>query len=248
MKKNKQVIALLLSCIIFTGCTNNIMAPVITDEDNVHNSYKGPKANNEFLEIQEVPQKIENPLGVDEFENKEVKSLDYNNSSNEQQMNMKNNDAILTDVDLEQELAMLNLNNAEGNNAQSSVRKNFMPTDGTILNEFGDVVDGKKLTGINIAAKVGTQVLAVRSGIVIHAKYDKTYGNIVIIENKAQKIHMAYAHLQNIIVYEGEEIKVGQLIGKVGNSGSKATEPMLHFVIRQDKIPVDPLKYLNYKE
>jgi murein DD-endopeptidase MepM/ murein hydrolase activator NlpD len=82
----------------------------------------------------------------------------------------------------------------------------------------------------------------------VHAKYDKTYGNIVIIENKENKIHTAYAHLQNIMVHEGEVIRSGQVIGKVGNSGSKAVDPMLHFVVRHNKTPVDPINYLNLQE
>lgn len=269
MNKNKNVIALLVNCMIFSGCTTHVMAPVITSKDNAHNSYKGPTSSPQFVLIKEadLPPNIENPLGssnnseYDFIKEKDIHSDELRQNNIENDLNVEPS-GVDKELDLELELTKLNLDNLQRANKpigtninkddskiiKPNVKKDSLPVDGVLLNRFGDIVDNKKLTGINIASKAGTSVLAVRSGVVIHAKYDKTYGNIVIIENKENKIHTAYAHLQNIMVHEGEVIRSGQVIGKVGNSGSKAVEPMLHFVVRHNKTPVDPINYLNLQE
>ena len=270
MRKNENIISLLLSCIMFTSCTTHIMAPVITSKDNSHNSYKGPKSSPEFVIIKEndLPHKMQYALGAEEDNARSLikeNDISFNDINND---NYNDNDLVIEpsntekELDLELELTKLDLddlhssNKSKGdkynkeessNDVKPNLKKDTLPVDGVMLNNFGDIVDNKKLTGINIAAKAGSPVVAVRSGTVIHAKYDKTYGNIVIIENKDDKIHTAYAHLQNIVVHEGDAIRAGQVIGKVGNSGSKAVEPMLHFVVRHNKTPVDPITYLNLK-
>ena len=67
------------------------------------------------------------------------------------------------------------------------------------------------------------------------------YGNLVIL-NHNQRYLSAYAHNSRIFVREGDKVKAGEKIAEIGNTG--ATRTMLHFEIRRDGNPVDPLRYL----
>ena len=92
--------------------------------------------------------------------------------------------------------------------------------------------------GIDIAASVGTPVLASASGVVISAKasgYNGGYGSMVIISH-AGKIQTVYGHLSSVNVSTGQTVSQGQVIGAVGNTG-KSTGPHLHFEVRGAKNP-----------
>lgn len=67
------------------------------------------------------------------------------------------------------------------------------------------------------------------------------YGNLVII-NHDKRYLSAYAHNSRIFVREGDKVKAGEKIAEIGKTGS--TRSMLHFEIRRDGNPVDPLRYL----
>ena len=104
--------------------------------------------------------------------------------------------------------------------------------------------------GIDIAAPKGYKIRAADSGVVIVAgekrKY-KGYGKIVVINHgrKEGKLYSSfYAHQSRILVKEGEFVKKGDEIGWVGATGY-ATGPHLHFEIRIDGKPRDPLKYIK---
>ena len=99
----------------------------------------------------------------------------------------------------------------------------------------------KTHTGIDIAAPLGTPVLSVKSGIVINAGYTSGYGNLVIIDHGAG-ISTYYAHLSSITVNKNQQVVKGQQIGKVGSTG-RSTGPHLHFEVRVNGKPTDPLQY-----
>jgi lipoprotein NlpD len=67
------------------------------------------------------------------------------------------------------------------------------------------------------------------------------YGKLVIVKHNEQLLS-AYAHNRVLVVAEGDKVKVGQKIAEVGSSGTDSVK--LHFEIRQDGKPVDPLDYL----
>jgi len=100
----------------------------------------------------------------------------------------------------------------------------------------------KKLhAGVDIGAPKGTDVIAAGSGIVITAKYWGGYGNAVMIDH-LNGYWTLYAHLSKISVKEDQQVEVGQKIGEVGATGT-ATGPHLHYEVRKNSEPVDPMKY-----
>ncbi|MCR5435890.1 MAG: M23 family metallopeptidase [Treponema sp.] len=98
----------------------------------------------------------------------------------------------------------------------------------------------KKHNGIDFAANTGTKVYAVKNGRVIAAvKNDPTFGNYIIISHDNGKVSSVYAHLSKMNVQLSDEVKKGDVIGYVGQTGM-ATGPHLHFEIRQGGVPQDP--------
>lgn len=96
--------------------------------------------------------------------------------------------------------------------------------------------------GIDLDARIGDPIAAVDDGWVLTAGPNGTYGNLVVLDH-GNGISTWYAHLSEIDVWVGQEVKVGQQLGKAGNTGW-STGPHLHFEIRKDGTPVDPLDYL----
>lgn len=97
--------------------------------------------------------------------------------------------------------------------------------------------------GINIAGKMGEPVDAAAEGKVVYAGSGlRGYGNLVIIKHEGNYL-TAYAHNSKILVKEGEAVKRGQRIADMGDSD--ADTAMLHFEVRRQGKPVDPMKFLN---
>lgn len=98
--------------------------------------------------------------------------------------------------------------------------------------------------GIDIAAPLGTEVYAIAEGIVDFADYKDAWGNKIVLvhENGFSSI---YGQLSKILVKKGERVKVGDLIGLVGNSG-QSTAPHLHFEIRENNEPLDPEEIIDF--
>ena len=96
--------------------------------------------------------------------------------------------------------------------------------------------------GIDISGQVGDPIVAAADGEVVYAGNGLLgYGNLVII-NHSEHYLSAYAHNRKILVSEGQKIKIGQIIAEMGSSESQKIK--LHFEIRKDGQPVDPLLYL----
>jgi lipoprotein NlpD len=99
--------------------------------------------------------------------------------------------------------------------------------------------------GIDISGRVGEAIHAAASGEVVYAGNGLLgYGNLVII-NHSETYLSAYAHNRQILVQEGQKIKIGQKIAEMGRS--ETSSPMLHFEIRKNGEPVDPMRYLPSK-
>jgi murein DD-endopeptidase MepM/ murein hydrolase activator NlpD len=96
--------------------------------------------------------------------------------------------------------------------------------------------------GLDLAPGLGARVVASQDGKVIFAGMKAGYGRLIILDH-GQGITSYYAHLDKILVKTGNTVKRGDLIGKVGESG-KVTGPHLHFEIRVDGKPQNPLLYL----
>jgi lipoprotein NlpD len=114
------------------------------------------------------------------------------------------------------------------------------PTRGAILKHFAGSTTLNK--GIDISGKLGEPVLAAASGQVVYAGGGlRGYGKLLIIRH-SDTFLSAYAHNDKLLVKEGDFVKAGQRIADMGSSGTDGVK--LHFEIRRDGTPEDPLKYL----
>lgn len=95
--------------------------------------------------------------------------------------------------------------------------------------------------GLDFAAKSGTSVYATADGTVVQADRRGGYGNCIDIDHGYNYL-TRYAHLSEILVKDGQEVKRGELIGKVGSTG-KSTGPHLHYEVRFKNEPQNPVNY-----
>ena len=119
------------------------------------------------------------------------------------------------------------------------------PTNGGYLSSyFGEVRAKSVHKGIDIAKNLGESVNASLDGKVISAGYNNGgYGNLIVIEHP-NNMKTYYAHLNDIYVNVGDMVKKDDIIGAVGSTGN-STGPHLHFELRVDNKPVDPIKYVK---
>jgi lipoprotein NlpD len=115
------------------------------------------------------------------------------------------------------------------------------PSKGRVVNYFS--LTNK---GINIADDLGSPVKATAAGKVVYSGNGlRAYGNLIIIKHNSKYLS-AYAHNRRILVKEGEWIKSGQKIAEMGNTGSR--EVLLHFEIRKEGKPINPMTYLTVRD
>lgn len=121
------------------------------------------------------------------------------------------------------------------------------PVPGPITSPFGPrrhpILDYVKMhTGVDMAAPLGQNIRAAASGRVIHADVYGGYGSTVIIDHGAG-LATLYAHQSRLEVRYGDSVDTGEIIGQAGATGL-ATGPHLHFEVRLNGRPVDPIPYL----
>ncbi len=97
--------------------------------------------------------------------------------------------------------------------------------------------------GIDLAAPAGAPVKTAAPGTTLYAGEQKGYGLIVIVEH-ADGLVTLYAHNRDVRVKTGQKVREGQVVATVGDSG-KTSGPHLHFEVRRDGVPVDPLTLLG---
>jgi murein DD-endopeptidase MepM/ murein hydrolase activator NlpD len=106
---------------------------------------------------------------------------------------------------------------------------------------------GRLHEGIDLLAALGSPVFAARSGIVVASTSSNGMGNYVVIKHPGHIITI-YGHLADIYVRKNALLRQGELIGSVGKTGNanyRAIQPHLHFEVRKNGIPQDPLEYLQ---
>ncbi|WP_454752124.1 peptidoglycan DD-metalloendopeptidase family protein [Cupriavidus necator] len=111
------------------------------------------------------------------------------------------------------------------------------PATGQMVGKFDD----KANKGIDIAGKKGDAVLAADDGRVIHVGPLRGYGNLVIIKHN-ETFLTAYGHNDKVLVTEQSAVRKGQKIAEMGNSDTDRVK--LHFEVRKNGKPVDPMRYL----
>ena len=113
------------------------------------------------------------------------------------------------------------------------------PTDGQMLKRYSDNDSGK---GIDIGGARGQPVRATANGRVVYQGSGlRGYGQLIIVKHNDEFLS-AYAHNDRIYVKEGDVVKRGQKIADMGSTGTDRVK--LHFEIRRQGTPIDPLKYL----
>lgn len=114
------------------------------------------------------------------------------------------------------------------------------PTQGTLIGRFSSNSSLNK--GIDIAGELGQPVLAASDGSVVYAGSGlRGYGELIIIKHSDTYVS-AYGHNRRLLVREGQQVKAGQTIAEMGSTGADRVK--LHFEIRRQGKPVDPLQYL----
>lgn len=98
-------------------------------------------------------------------------------------------------------------------------------------------------SGMDFKAPRGTPVQATGDGVIVKAGRNGGYGKVVEIRHKDGLISR-YAHLSRITVKNGQKVRVGQTIGKVGSTG-RSTGPHLHYEVRQGKTARNPSRYMQ---
>lgn len=118
------------------------------------------------------------------------------------------------------------------------------PVDGRVISRFGGKPGGMRNDGINIATQRGAEVRAAEDGVVAYVGNEiKGFGNMLLLRH-ADGWMTAYAHNENVLVNLGDRVRRGQVIARVGSSGS-VTTPQLHFEVRKGTVAVDPARYLD---
>jgi murein DD-endopeptidase MepM/ murein hydrolase activator NlpD len=122
------------------------------------------------------------------------------------------------------------------------------PVKGWVTSEFGirEAPFGSGIElhkGLDIATRMGKEVVATAEGYVMEAVYYAEDGNIVKIDH-GHGFSTAYAHLANMAVAQGTKVKRGEVIGYVGDTG-RSTGSHLHYAVYINKIPVNPRRYLK---
>jgi murein DD-endopeptidase MepM/ murein hydrolase activator NlpD len=125
------------------------------------------------------------------------------------------------------------------------------PVDGLVIREYGKIVHPvyKTVTmsnGIDIKITKGEKVFCVAPGTVDYVGWMRGYGKFVIVNHYGGYLTI-YAHLDNITVVQGEEVKYGAVLGDSGDTGS-LTGPKLHFQIRHSSETLNPRKWLEERE
>lgn len=137
--------------------------------------------------------------------------------------------------------------NSQKNDGPSSVKTSPVspnlswkwPHNGKIVRTFSNGLSSRK--GIDITGGIGDSVRAATNGVVVYAGNGLPgYGNLIILDHSGSLLS-AYAFNEKMLVKEKDRVEAGQIIATMGKQGD---QPGLHFEIRRDGKPVDPLRYL----
>jgi murein DD-endopeptidase MepM/ murein hydrolase activator NlpD len=128
--------------------------------------------------------------------------------------------------------------------AATGIGKLRWPARGQVITGFAKTENGKRNDGIDISMPTGTPIKAAENGVVIYSGDGlKEYGKTVLIRHDDGLVTV-YAHANSLNVKRGDKIARGQVIASSGMTGVAKT-PRLHFEVRKNASPVDPMRYLE---
>ena len=199
---------------------------------DIKNIFKKENNNNVVIyeeikdnQLSETSDDVKNGVGVSIDEN--VQSIDIS--------------------DVKEESSAISIEDSSLEYIKNNNIKFIMPTKGTISSGYGarevifKDIDSYH-TGLDIANKKGTDIVAATDGVVTKVANNKYNGNFIEITYK--DIITKYAHMDSVSVKKGKEIKAGEKIGVMGETGY-TTGPHLHFEVVVNGIKIDPAKVLN---
>ncbi len=119
---------------------------------------------------------------------------------------------------------------------------------GKVVKHFGKFVNKKFKTvvfqkGLEIETDISVPVYAVMGGVVAYDGWIKGLGNVIIIHH-GDGLYTLNAHLGNILLKTGDEVKEGQIVGETGDTGN-SSKPGLYFEVRKNKKALDPIAYFS---
>lgn len=128
-------------------------------------------------------------------------------------------------------------------------RRGKLPVLGRISSRFGKRTDpfhgrSRQHHGVDIAAAEGAPIRAAEGGVVVMAGEQGGYGNLIVVEHRDGS-QAFYAHCSEVDVDPGQQVRAGDPIGRVGQTG-RATGPHLHFELREGGEPVDPFEVYGW--
>jgi murein DD-endopeptidase MepM/ murein hydrolase activator NlpD len=130
---------------------------------------------------------------------------------------------------------------ADGEATSSLIDLWPLPSTGYITRSLN--VGGSGHPGLDIAVARNTYILAAGAGLVRAAGIDEVYGQYVVIDH-GEGLESVYGHASRLLVTAGSRVERGDVLGMTGSTG-RSTGPHLHFEVRRDGIPVNPLSYVR---
>jgi murein DD-endopeptidase MepM/ murein hydrolase activator NlpD len=135
-----------------------------------------------------------------------------------------------------------------GHQWQTHSQPSLWPVIGALSSSFGGRSDpfsgeGAFHTGIDLQAPRGTPVHVTADGVVESAGWSGSYGKLVVVDH-GNGLETYYAHLSQLMVVAGQELRRGQVLGLSGGTG-RATGPHLHYEVRLGGTPVNPYKFMS---
>ena len=211
---------------------------------NFEQMYENIKQNIES-NIQKIKDKQTNDGAIGGANENEIEENKTEETSTE---NTENIEDTATDESKANEEQTKTLSQEEQDIANIKATTTFIkPVEGTISSQFGKrepttSTVPKNHTGVDIAANMGTKIVASTGGEVVLASEEGDYGKHLKIQ--IGEVSIIYAHCNNLYVKQGDTISQGQEIAEVGSTGN-STGPHLHFEIRISERTVDPQKILE---
>lgn len=233
---------------------------LISADKNYVSSLKNDKEKHSSLLKEQVDKQVRLSVLIDEKKNK-MEELSYLEKKTEDEISKLS--LILEKSEKERETLIESQNRTEreikeliAKKAEELRKKKFKqtpmgpliwPINGPVSSKFGmrlHPIFGvyRMHTGIDIDASYGTPISTVQNGYVVFAGWLGGYGNTVIIQHD-EKYSTLYGHMRSYDVSEDQFVKQGFTIGKVGSTGW-STGPHLHFEVRINGEPVNPLDFL----
>lgn len=223
----------------------------VFSEDFVNKANEILSYDTNFIELYEIiKNQVMGLVGQENQEKKEEQTEEQKQEeTTEGEVNQEiNNEAIGGAEETQEEPQIENLSQEEQDIQNIKNTSSFIkPVEGVISSKYGqrETATGsvpKNHTGTDIAANLGTKIVAATDGEVVLASEEGDYGKHLKIQ--IGEVSIIYAHCNNLYVKQGDKITQGQEIAEVGSTGN-STGPHLHFEIRITERTVDPQSILE---